>query len=113
LRQRKKHSPSTQSIAAAAHLDNLLDEALRETFPASDPVAITIEITIDKPSESVAPPEELNSADNPSTAAESQEVAVVWGPPVFGLFDENLWALASDLVLFRLVDPPAWRSKTA
>jgi hypothetical protein len=27
----------------AAHLDKMLDEALRETFPASDPVAIKIE----------------------------------------------------------------------
>ena len=27
-----------------AHLDELLDEALKETFPASDPVAINVEI---------------------------------------------------------------------
>jgi hypothetical protein len=33
----------TASPAAAAHLDELLDEALQETFPASDPVAINIE----------------------------------------------------------------------
>jgi hypothetical protein len=26
----------------AAHLDEILDEALRQTFPASDPVAIAI-----------------------------------------------------------------------
>ena len=26
-----------------AHLDELLDEALKETFPASDPVAIDVE----------------------------------------------------------------------
>jgi hypothetical protein len=26
-----------------AHLDELLDEALKETFPASDPVAINVE----------------------------------------------------------------------
>jgi hypothetical protein len=30
--------------AAMAHLDELLDEALKETFPASDPVAINVEI---------------------------------------------------------------------
>jgi hypothetical protein len=27
-----------------AHLDELLDEALKETFPASDPVAINVEL---------------------------------------------------------------------
>jgi hypothetical protein len=31
------------SSAARAHVDDLLDEALNETFPASDPVAINIE----------------------------------------------------------------------
>lgn len=30
--------------AAKAHLDVLLDEALRETFPASDPIAIAVEV---------------------------------------------------------------------
>jgi hypothetical protein len=29
--------------SAAAHLNELLDEALQQTFPASDPVAIDIE----------------------------------------------------------------------
>jgi hypothetical protein len=28
---------------AQAHIDELLDEALKQTFPASDPVAINIE----------------------------------------------------------------------
>jgi hypothetical protein len=33
-----------KSISVAAdHLNELLDEALEETFPASDPVAITVE----------------------------------------------------------------------
>jgi hypothetical protein len=27
-----------------AHLDELLDQALKETFPASDPVAINVEV---------------------------------------------------------------------
>jgi hypothetical protein len=31
------------SSAVRAHLDELLDEALEETFPASDPIAITVE----------------------------------------------------------------------
>jgi hypothetical protein len=30
--------------AAIAHLDELLDEALKETFPASDAIAIGIEL---------------------------------------------------------------------
>ena len=34
---------SPDDITEAEHLDELLDEALIETFPASDPVAITIE----------------------------------------------------------------------
>jgi hypothetical protein len=30
--------------AATAHLDELLDEALKATFPASDPIAIDVEL---------------------------------------------------------------------
>ena len=30
--------------AATAHLDDLLDEALKGTFPASDPIAINFEL---------------------------------------------------------------------
>jgi hypothetical protein len=43
---RRPHEPSP---VAAAHLDKLLDEALNETFPASDPVAINIERATDQP----------------------------------------------------------------
>jgi hypothetical protein len=89
MRKVKTKPPLGPSKAEAAHLDDLLDEALRETFPASDPIAIIV----DKPSKGVAPLDEFHRADNPSTAAESQEVAVAWAPPVFGLFDANLWAL--------------------
>jgi hypothetical protein len=89
LRQRKKHPASNQIKAAAAHLDSLLDEALRETFPASDPIAIIVA----KPSKNIAPPDDLHSPDSPSTSAKSQEVVVGWAPPVLGLFDANLWAL--------------------
>jgi hypothetical protein len=32
--------PESKTRSRAAHLDELLDEALEETFPASDPVAI-------------------------------------------------------------------------
>jgi hypothetical protein len=34
--------------AAVAHLEDMLDEALRETFPASDPIAITIDHPVPK-----------------------------------------------------------------
>jgi hypothetical protein len=30
--------------AATVHLNELLDEALKETFPASDPIAINVEL---------------------------------------------------------------------
>ena len=36
--QPKSMSPETD------HLNELLDEALKETFPASDPVAITVDV---------------------------------------------------------------------
>jgi hypothetical protein len=35
--------PQRASPAELAHIDELLDEALNQTFPASDPVAINIE----------------------------------------------------------------------
>ncbi len=37
---RIKRHPRKPSPTTLAHLDQLLDEALRETFPASDPVAV-------------------------------------------------------------------------
>ena len=30
--------------AAKAHINELLDEALKQTFPASDPIAINVEV---------------------------------------------------------------------
>ena len=35
--------PRKPSARKLAHLDQLLDEALQETFPASDPIAVAIE----------------------------------------------------------------------
>ena len=37
-------NPQKSSSAAIAHLNDLLDEALQETFPASDPIAINVEL---------------------------------------------------------------------
>jgi hypothetical protein len=42
-RAAEKRKTVHRSDPGAAHLDKMLDEALRETFPASDPVAITME----------------------------------------------------------------------
>jgi hypothetical protein len=41
--QDRETSSSLGVTSEAEHLEELLDEALNETFPASDPVAITIE----------------------------------------------------------------------
>ncbi len=41
-----KKYPRGSSAAAMAHLNALLDEALEQTFPASDPVAISIEVDV-------------------------------------------------------------------
>ena len=41
LTPKRLHQPLP---AAMAHLDELLDEALKDTFPASDPVAINVEL---------------------------------------------------------------------
>ena len=38
-----ENKPHRLSSRALAHLDGLLDEALEQTFPASDPVAIDID----------------------------------------------------------------------
>ena len=37
--------PRTSPEAAKTHLDELLDEALNDTFPASDPIAVAVELT--------------------------------------------------------------------
>ena len=37
---------------ALAHLNELLDEALEETFPASDPIAIAVELESSEPGRS-------------------------------------------------------------
>jgi hypothetical protein len=89
LKKGKRHSASSHSKAEAAHLDNLLDEALRETFPASDPIAITI----DKPTRRVTPPDNLHGSDSPSMRPGTREVVASRAPPVVGFFDANLWAL--------------------
>lgn len=43
LSAKRLHKSAT---AEMAHLDELLDEALKETFPASDSIAITVELEL-------------------------------------------------------------------
>jgi hypothetical protein len=40
---KRKDADSATRAARAAHVETLLDEALKATFPASDPVAIAVE----------------------------------------------------------------------
>jgi hypothetical protein len=54
--------PEVRSETYAEHLDKMLDEALGETFPASDPIAITR----DKPLKSIA--SEDQGPDNLATS---------------------------------------------
>jgi hypothetical protein len=37
-------NPQKSASAAIAHMNDLLDEALKGTFPASDPIAINVEL---------------------------------------------------------------------
>ena len=37
-------NPQNSASAAIAHMNDLLDEALKGTFPASDPIAINVEL---------------------------------------------------------------------
>ncbi|MBS0525425.1 MAG: hypothetical protein JSS04_17480 [Proteobacteria bacterium] len=51
---RNKPRPPTDPSDGSGHLDQLLDEALEESFPASDPVAIQF----DEPSREIADEED-------------------------------------------------------
>ncbi len=43
LATKRPHKPDQRALT---HLDALLDEALQQTFPASDPIAVTIELQV-------------------------------------------------------------------
>jgi hypothetical protein len=89
LRKRTRRPGLTRS--EAVHLDRLLDEALRETFPASDPVAITVE----KASKGVEP-NSLHSLDEPEAPPDkpdSPEAEVASILPIVGLFSANFLVL--------------------
>ena len=48
MRVVRKRQPPAESPTGSAHLDELLDQALEETFPASDPVAIRFDQPCDE-----------------------------------------------------------------
>ncbi len=39
----RKHASAATTRTWAEHIDELLDEALKDTFPASDPIAVAVE----------------------------------------------------------------------
>jgi hypothetical protein len=80
--------PEGQSEPDAEHLDNMLDEALRETFPASDPIAITI----DKPLKSIAS-EEHQAPDNLATSPRTTFSGAEPKPALVSFYDANLWGI--------------------
>jgi hypothetical protein len=82
LKSKKGRLSETESV----HLDRLLDEALRETFPASDPIAITI----DRPSKAIAA-ELLQSADDPPMSA--PPTATEPKSALVSVYDAHLWGI--------------------
>jgi hypothetical protein len=84
LTRRKKARGSDE----AAHLDKMLDEALRETFPASDPIAITI----DKPLKAIAS-EALPGPDNLATSPQTTVGGTEPEPALVSFFDATLWGI--------------------
>jgi hypothetical protein len=94
-------APGGQSEPDAEHLDNMLDEALRETFPASDPIAITI----DKPLKSIASDSEEPQAAGVVTLVGDRVAAALaksfLGPERWDVLDVNHSELAKE-------EQPSW-----
>jgi hypothetical protein len=79
--------PEVRSEPDAERLDRMLDEALRETFPASDPIAITI----DKPLKSIASEEQ--GPDNLATSPRTTFSGTEPKPALASFYDANLWGI--------------------
>jgi hypothetical protein len=63
-------SPRQRAAERRAHLDELLDEAIAETYPASDPVAISFDVDalappVDAPGDANATPDASRSGALP------------------------------------------------
>jgi hypothetical protein len=83
-----KRKKVRMSEPEAAHLDKMLDEALRETFPASDPIAITI----DKPLKAIAS-EGVQGPDNLATSPRTTVSGTEPKPALVSFYDANLWGI--------------------
>jgi hypothetical protein len=78
--------PEVGSEPDAEHRDKMLDEALQETFPASDPIAITI----DKPLKYIA--SEDQGPENRATSARTTFGGTEPKPALTSFYDANLWS---------------------
>jgi hypothetical protein len=76
------------SEAEAAHLDALLDDALRETFPASDPIAICV----DRRSEALTNGD-VQDPDSVALPPQAALKATQPKPTLMSLYDANLWGI--------------------
>jgi hypothetical protein len=84
----KKGKTRRLSEAEAAHLDKLLDDALRETFPASDPIAICV----DRPLEALT----LGDVQDRDSVALPPQAGLKATEPkstLTSLYDANLWGI--------------------
>jgi hypothetical protein len=81
----KKGKTRRVSEAEAAHLDTLLDDALRETFPASDPIAICI----DRPLEALTL-SDLQDPDNVALPPQAGLKATQPKSALLSLYEANL-----------------------
>jgi hypothetical protein len=75
----RRYKSAGASAAPNLHLENMLDEALRETFPASDPIAITI----DQPPPLIAEAESKAMVDAGEQSLIGPFNAMLWGPIQF------------------------------
>jgi hypothetical protein len=85
----KKGERRSLSEADAAHLDMLLDDALRETFPASDPIAICI----DRPPLEALPLGNPQDRDNVAMPPQAILEATEPKSTLMSLYDANLWGI--------------------
>jgi len=84
------------SEAEAAHLDTLLDDALRETFPASDPIAICVDRPLEvltHPVRALSPLLDLQDPDNVALPPQTGLKATQPKPTLMSLYDANLWGI--------------------
>jgi hypothetical protein len=82
----KKRSRRSCIESEIIHLDNLLDDALCATFPASDPVSITLH----RPSFEMAVGKEASDSPKPAVPIPADASST---PQLAYLWEANLWHL--------------------